>query len=175
MPPQSAQSQEIEGGTAVAELAALPGKISAALAEGREVDLSHLRARRDVLEHQIEQARTESETEYLEMLKAHALELSARWQEVAAEHCSVRADALERIATSATKEVDAARDLALVNMEIERLENPKTDDWWRSQGLAPPGTPPTATRVKETFHLSQIGLSYLNTHGRGTGTGKVTR
>jgi len=174
-PVEDSADPATELASAEAELAGLPPQIEEAVTEGREVDYSHLTARKSILERRVTQLRTGAKTDGLAALKASAQELSERWIRLDAQRRTITAEALARIAEAEKRANDAALDLAGATSKIERMENYKSPRWWTIQGLMPPGRPPVADRVKATTGLSRAGMGLRIDYGKGSGLGGLKR
>lgn len=153
---------------AEAELDGLPARIAEAKAVGDAEALSHLLARKMILDEHIEQLRVSFDTRYVDALREHVVELGEAWvaAEAARREVVVEAQARIREATAAAAEAQAA--VVGAEMEIERLTKWKPDSWWQARGLLVPGAPPIAETVLATFELSKYGKA-LRERGKSGG------
>lgn len=173
--PATAQSDDLVA-LAKAELAGIGPLIRAATDEGREVDLSHLLARRSIIEARLDRARRDVDTSYLDGLQAYLVGAQAHLEQVAAEQAPVARAAREQLAASEAAVAAAQVAVVSARFEVERVTLAKPDWWWEEQGMLPPGRPPIADKVLGEFELSKFGKSYRRDYGRtGMGGGGIER
>jgi hypothetical protein len=133
---------------AQAELAARPGLVAAATAEGREVDLAHLLARKPILEHKIAYLKGSRDETWQAILDAYLAEARDRHEQVKAEQAGLIAELEGRLAEANAKAAAAWAEVIEARWAAEEESRRKPDWWWEERGLAPPGATPVADEVK---------------------------
>ena len=156
---------EEELALAEAELAALPGLVDAATAEGQEDLLSRLLARRPILEHKIAYLKGTRDQSWQKILDAHLAAARDRYQQVKAEQAGIIAELEGRLAEANAKAAAAWAEVTEARWAAEEEQRRKPDWWWKERNLAVPEATPVADRVKERAVADSRYIGFLADHG----------